>query len=487
MKLNIKMLFSPVFTGVLFVIFIVAMAVATFIENDFGAASARQMVYNTRWFELIFLLLVLNLSGQVFVYRLYSKKKLTVLLFHLAFIIIIAGAAITRYTGSEGMVHIREGQSVSYGLSSDKYMSLNVYDQANELLDTHRERLMVTNSSLGRFYKEGDIDNIPYSARYSRYIPNASESVVDSDDGRPLASFLITRGRSFREVVYLAEGESRIVDDLKMAFGGDEDCDLRISLEADSFTLRSKTGLTAMSMMTRESVTIPAGEETGLREMIIYSTPFYRIVPQKLSLSGRVVPVSVDSENSVTGKNAFEVELSYGNELRRVYVYDIYNSTSDTTEVTIGDKRFLLAYGPQRIEFPFSIMLKDFILERYPGSSSPSGYRSEVVLIDRENDINMPYSIYMNNILEYRAYRFYQSSYDPDERGTILSVNNDRAGMLVSYTGYAVLCLFIVLSLVNRNSVFRKIKPSIWRNSGAKLLSMVILFLSVSSLAMARP
>ncbi|HCC71552.1 MAG TPA: cytochrome C biogenesis protein CcsB, partial [Bacteroidales bacterium] len=50
------MLFSPVFTGVLFVVFIVAMAVATFIENDFGADSARQLIYNARWFELIFLL-----------------------------------------------------------------------------------------------------------------------------------------------------------------------------------------------------------------------------------------------------------------------------------------------------------------------------------------------------------------------------------------------------------------------------------------------
>ena len=34
-----KLLFSPIFTGVLFIVFVIAMAVATFIENDFGAAS----------------------------------------------------------------------------------------------------------------------------------------------------------------------------------------------------------------------------------------------------------------------------------------------------------------------------------------------------------------------------------------------------------------------------------------------------------------
>ena len=31
----------------------------------------------------------------------------------------------------------------------------------------------------------------------------------------------------------------------------------------------------------------------------------------------------------------------------------------------------------------------------------------------------------MNNVLDYKGYRFYQSSYDQDELGTILSVNQD--------------------------------------------------------------
>ncbi len=487
MKFNLRMLFSPVFTGVLFVVFTVAMAVATFVENDFGAASARQLIYNSKWFELIFLLLVVNLSGQIFIYKLYKKKKLTVLIFHLSFIIIIAGAAITRYTGYDGKVHIREGQAASHGLTSDKYMSIDIYNNQDELLVSHEERVMVTNTSLGSFYREGEMDNIPFSVRYSRYIPNASESVVDTEDGIPIVALLITRGRTFREVVYLAEGETRSFDNLRLGFGDDENCDLRIMLKADTFSIISNTGLTSMSMMTRETVNIPAGAETAFREMIIYTTPHYRIVPQKLSISGRVVPVSIDQENSVTGKDAFEIELRYGTDLRRLYVYDIYNGNIDTAETEFGDKRFIVSYGPERIDFPFTIMLDDFILERYPGSSSPSGYRSEVVLIDKENEVNMPYSIYMNNILKYRGYRFYQSSYDPDEKGTILSVNHDRAGMVVTYTGYALLFVFIILTLINKNSVFRKIKPSLWRNSGSKLLAVVILFLSLNIGARANP
>ena len=51
--------------GMLFVIFAASMAAATFIENDYGSAAAYNFVYDTRWFELILLLLAVNLIGQV--------------------------------------------------------------------------------------------------------------------------------------------------------------------------------------------------------------------------------------------------------------------------------------------------------------------------------------------------------------------------------------------------------------------------------------
>ena len=102
-----RFLYSPVFMGVFFVVFAVSMAVATFIENDLGSAAAFKMVYNTRWFELIIFLLAVNLAGQVIFHKLLRKEKLVIALFHLSFILIIAGAAITRYFGWEGSVHIR--------------------------------------------------------------------------------------------------------------------------------------------------------------------------------------------------------------------------------------------------------------------------------------------------------------------------------------------------------------------------------------------
>ena len=487
MKISIKSLFSPVFTGVLFGIFAVAMAVATFVENDFGAASARQIVYNSRWFELIFLLMVINLSGQIFTFKLYKKKKLTVFLFHLAFIVIIIGAAITRYTGDEGSVHIREGNSVNYGMTRDRYMSLTVKDETGTELMNYSDKVMVTETSLGSFYKEGTIDNIPYSVRYSRYIPNAGETVVEADGGEPVVALLITRGTRLREVMFLKEGETRSFPGLKIGFNENDDLDVEISLKNDTFFLKSGASVRTMSMMTREAKEIPAGEKTPMQEMMIYTTSTYRLVPQKLETSGRVTPVGVNPENEMTGRDAFEIELRHGPEIRKLYLYDDYNSDADTAFVSMGNRQYIVSYGPKIIEFPFSIMLKDFILERYPGSSSPSGYKSEVVLIDDNEDLVKPFSIYMNNILKYKGYRFYQSSYDPDEKGTILSVNHDRAGMYTTYAGYAMLIIFIIMSLFNKNSVFRKVKPSIWRNSGSKLMLLLIGVFMLGSTVNANP
>ena len=78
--------------------FAVSVAVATFLENDFGADTARAQVYDAPWFIGLLTLAGVNLLGSMIVHRVYVKGKRTILLFHLAFLLILIGAAITRYT-----------------------------------------------------------------------------------------------------------------------------------------------------------------------------------------------------------------------------------------------------------------------------------------------------------------------------------------------------------------------------------------------------
>lgn len=124
---------------------------------------------------------------------------------------------------------------------------------------------------------------------------------------------------------------------------------------------------------------------------------------------------------------------------------------SITTLQKDGYKIFL-AWGVDNISIPFSIKLDKFELERYPGSHSPASYASWVEVIPPQGE-HISFKIFMNNVLDYGGYRFFQSSYHPDEKGSILSVNNDP-GKNPTYIGYAMLILGAIWILFDKNGRF---------------------------------
>ena len=89
MRKVLAILFSNRVTLVALVIFAGAMGYATFVENDYGTPVARQSIYEAWWFELIMLVLVINFIGNIYRYQLLRKEKLAILLFHVAFIVIL--------------------------------------------------------------------------------------------------------------------------------------------------------------------------------------------------------------------------------------------------------------------------------------------------------------------------------------------------------------------------------------------------------------
>jgi ABC-type transport system involved in cytochrome c biogenesis permease subunit len=108
-----------------------------------------------------------------------------------------------------------------------------------------------------------------------------------------------------------------------------------------------------------------------------------------------------------------------------------------------------------RQKLPFTLQLKEFEIEYYPGSHDPSDYISKVVLKDSRNDTETEYTISMNNILKYDGYRFYQSSYDDDLRGSVLAVSHDPWGVGVTYSGYILLLISLIGFFFQKNSGFR--------------------------------
>ena len=104
---------------------------------------------------------------------------------------------------------------------------------------------------------------------------------------------------------------------------------------------------------------------------------------------------------------------------------------------------------------PFSVELVKFTLTRYPGSDSPSAYESELLVhVDGQT---RHARVYMNNVLDMKGYRFFQASYDPDEKGTVLSVNKDVAGRNITYAGYASLLVGFLFALFGKGTRFMRL------------------------------
>lgn len=78
----------------------------------------------------------------------------------------------------------------------------------------------------------------------------------------------------------------------------------------------------------------------------------------------------------------------------------------------------------------------------------------------------------MNRIFTCGDMRLYQASYDSDERGVSLATNSDPFGIPVTYTGYALLFLSLILMLFDPRGAYRALLRSEHLRKGALLSVM---------------
>lgn len=468
--------------GILFLLFALSMAIATFIENDFGSGAAYNFVYDTKWFELILLMLSVNLIGQIIEFKLYRKAKLTVFMFHLSFLLMITGAGITRYFGYEGIISIREGKEENRCYSANKYIGYSIKNVDGTILGEQHIKYTLTPVSADNYKKKIKADGKEYELTLAKIIPNAVETIEEAPDGVPIVSLMISSGKMGMNNLVISRGENKRAGRYTVGFEAGDSADINIYTSGGSFFVRSRYDLTETNMMHGEIGSNKPGVPVMLKKDQILSLDETKIVAERFLTSGIMKPLGIDPAMQKTGQNAFVFNLYEKNKPVSVTLWAKEDQPEATGTFNIGEKRIEVFYGSKITTLPFTLKLNDFILERYPGSNSPSGYKSEVVLIDKKANIEKPFLIFMNNILKYKGYRFFQSSFDQDEKGTTLSVNHDMEGMLVSYTGYALLFLFIILSIANKNSVFRNINAGYWTSPFKKAVSVIALLIIASGI-----
>lgn len=487
MKKIKDILFSMTSSVILLIIFAVCIGYATFIENGQGTDVARKLIYDAFWFEVLLVLLAVNLLGSIFRYEIFNKKKFSVLLFHLAFILILIGAGITRYFGSEGMMHIREGET-SNEISSDR-TSVRIEAEYKGQKAEKTTEAILSEDGFTDFSETLEIGGKTLVIDNELFVPNSVETIVPDGNGEPALSLFVMNAANRSTDFILLNGESNLFEKTLFAFEDTtQQADILFFRQNDELYFKSTLPIAKMGMMNKNESMVMPGSTNLTEQKTIYKTEnllfvLKTFIPLARKNLTQLTPGMDNSGIIKEGKNALVFSVNDGNSSQRVNLLISSDGVSLPASCKINDIKVTLSYGMLTQKLPFSIYLRDFILERYPGSNSPSSYASEISVTDAENKIELPFRIYMNNILKYRGYRFFQSSYDTDEKGTILSVSNDYWGTLITYIGYFLMISGMILTLFNKNSRFRTVlklsKESQQRRNKVPLAALAIL-LSVS-------
>ncbi|MCF4101465.1 cytochrome c biogenesis protein CcsA [Gillisia sp. M10.2A] len=480
-------LFSTRIMAVLFIVFSVAMALGTFIESWYTIETARVLIYNTWWFEGIMLFFVINFAGNIVRYNLHKREKWSSLLIHLSFVLILVGAFVTRYISYEGIMPIREGETTNTFLSGDTYLTAYLDGE----IDGEPRRRVVQEKVLLAVETENDLsintdyNGQPVKIEVTNFIHGAKEGLVLSENGDNYLQ-VVEAGDGQRHEHYLKEGEVANIHNTLFAFNKPTDGAVNIIVdEADgSYKIRSPFSGTFMRMADQFKGEMIADSTQTLMLRSLYNMGGMQfVIPEPVTRGNfDIVPTEEKNKNQ---PDAVALKVSTGGESKTLSLLGGKGLVNPPKNIEIGGLEVFLSYGSKQMELPFSIKLNDFIADKYPGTEnnptpSYSAFKSKVEVIDDKG--SEPYEIFMNHVLDKEGYRFFQASFDPDEKGTVLSVNHDFWGTWITYIGYFLLYGGLMLILFDKGSRFGKLKVMLdkIKVKKSKLVSVVALLLLTS-------
>jgi cytochrome c-type biogenesis protein CcsB len=471
--------FSSYLMATVLALFAISIGAATFIENDFGSESAKSLVYHAPWFQFMLVIGVINLTGNVFRKKLYTRAKLTMFVFHIAFILILFGAAVTHYTGFEGTLSMNEGETTSHVLTNNAYIQVIAGDQAFDF------PARFSAAGKNKFRESFRYMDQEYVLTCSSFISNAIPDLMPDAGGKPMADLVYTDSTG-RSSIVIGEGETKAAGPVTFSFNknGSDPLSVKIYLQGDSLMCESPLPVIRTGMSDQVQTVLPQNVPFRFIPLQLYTFGHTMVVMRKFfdkaKIEARPVAKTEGSENF----DALSLQLASAGTSGNFTLWGKAGNVGNPQKITLQNHEFLISYGSVYASLPFSLKLNDFIVERYPGSKSPSWFESRVELKDESRHVLENRRIFMNNILNYRGYRFYQSSYTSDEKGTILSVNRDWAGTWITYTGYLLMALGMALSLVNRNSRFRSLSvDNTLLKQAKKGLALIFLLFSVHGLS----
>ena len=497
----IKFLSSMKFVVLLLLIFAFSIGYATFIENDFGTDSAKALIYNTWWFELLLIILGISLILNMIKHKVFRKEKLAILTFHLSFILILVGAAITRYTGYEGMMQINKGESKNTFISDGVFLQIKVHDKDNQyLLDKNMylsgitkkfDHTPILKNLFSNYFlvSNSDLKN-NFSISYSDFETNIQDSVSKEISGITLSSSSNSEKKgtelSVNEFLHkdIFFGKEVRFKDVNFTVNNIQDSSVNFIFENDRVSCVSDYNISVSTMPpTGEPLIFMSGTEFEIKKMSLLTIKGNKYMFGDFSYNQDTVSYSISDNMDNSGNNPnrtideLVLEVKVGNKTKKVNLRGRKGIPPSFTKFQLEDLYFTLSYGPKYYTLPFHVRLDSAEVDKYPGSENPSSYASQVTVIDGDNIF--PFRIFMNNILNYRGFRFYQSNIDTETKNpqwTGLSVNHDWWGTLITYIGYSLMLLGMILSFFFKKTRFNTLSKKLNKLTKSTLIILFSLF-----------
>jgi len=483
-------LFSTRLTAVLFIVFAVAMATGTILDRNMETSPTpytRALIYNAWWFEAIMVFFVINFVGNIFRFRLHKKEKWATLIMHLSWILILVGAFVTRYVGYEGKMSIEEGQTESQMRSLKTYVTAYVvgdYEIDGVMQRYNFQREVDFSHRLDNDFDETiTYDNIPVNFNLQKFIKGAEKDVIPDENGESYLK-IVEAGDGAPHNHFLKYGEVSNMHNTLVSLNKEQDGAINITDTDEGLFIKSPYDGEFMTMATGTTGKLVKDSLQPLALRSRYIIGKMQLVFPKPVVKGffDVVkkPVILKSD-----EDGIVLDVTANGETKSVNLLGGLGTYNNFEEIEVGGLDIALRYGSRLEQLPFSIKLNDFIAEKYPGTEKAySSYESKVTVIDKEQG-DFDYRIFMNHVLDHKGYRFFQASFHPDEKGTILSVNHDQWGTYITYAGYMLLYFGLMAILFASHTRFDEIRKRLnkLKDKKAKMMTMIVLLLSLSGFA----
>ena len=495
MEKFIRSFFSMKMMALAMVIFFIAIAKATFIESAYDTDSAKVLVYNAVWFEILLAYLGMSLIANMMRYRMWEKGKIAMFLFHMSFVVILIGAGVTRYYSYEGIMLIREGKTVDFLYSSNASFWYRLND--GDLQYTAHEDMIMSEHPNANNHFEHNFDfpkhKTPISIEYLDYQKNMIDSLVVNDSIMTTSLEIVTGGMTSS---YLTEGDFLMLDDIAMSFDKENAMPgIEVFRKANKILIKTQLPIRylPMAQMTEArkngfEVADSSYKTIPLDTMVPFqTTTLYQVADQQFvfkSIVKNSATLKLKSTNKEQGATFLTVEVKDGELSKIVQLQGGQGMIPTHAVFELNGLVYDMEFGSRKIDLPFGIKCLDFRLERYPGVDMASSFESDVSIIDEELNYTRDQRIFMNNVMDYRGYRFFQSAYDPDEGGTHLSVNHDWWGTNITYLGYLIMTIGMIFTLIAPNGrfleLFEKLKKSRLKRTKSAVILIMLLSIGLS-------